>query len=636
MNPGLTVAGLAVLAISASLLADYLRIEPAALSRVCVFLLAAGAWQFAFHRSFPTKRELAVFGLFSFSFSLCIVLGYHIVFSGDPLAQMDSNYISDYSPADFAAFLGMIPSIFMISCGLLRVLRFVMQKRVVKICAEASCYRFNVKATAAFAVAIFVLWLPYLVVYYPGLIFSDSLSSLNQIFGYEAWSNHHPVIYTAFIGLCLKVSHFFGFGNAAGCALYCLIQMAFIAGCLSYAASWIVSLLAPSRSIRIAIYVALLVLFGFSPHFSSYGIAIWKDPAFSVSLMILTLFLTDAVLGRGVRSVALRATAFTFFSLIVVFSRNNGVYIVALICVLLAVSWLFRTMRIKDGRSEDGKGNSESGFAVRLRACFSARDRLQILLAVASAVVVALCLVVTGPVYSALGIVGSSASESLGIPISQMARVASLDGNMSDSDKHYLDKVFPLEEYASEYRPCCVDNLKWNSDFDDDSLANGFPEHWVSMLLKNPLAYFEAWELQTFGFWTVNQPAAYDFDNISTGVPRNVIEGLSEELASFGIDPTVGIRDQEVRGFFSTDEQSIPIGVLLWVMIYLGCCMVATKKSRWLVTLVPLAALMLTLLIASPIWYWPRYAAAMEFSLPFFIAMLLVVASHKKRLDGLQ
>lgn len=40
---------------------------------------------------------------------------------------------------------------------------------------------------------------PYLIVYWPGLIFGDLLSSLSQALGSAPLSNHHPVAYTLFL-----------------------------------------------------------------------------------------------------------------------------------------------------------------------------------------------------------------------------------------------------------------------------------------------------------------------------------------------------------------------------------------------------------------------------------------------------
>lgn len=79
-----------------------------------------------------------------------------------------------------------------------------------------------------------------------------------------------------------------------------------------------------------------------------------------------------------------------------------------------------------------------------------------------------------------------TAVESLGIPLNQMARVVALDGDMSDSDRAYMDELLPIEEYRSKYRPCCTDLLKWDANFNGAALDEGFLSHWLSMLVRNP------------------------------------------------------------------------------------------------------------------------------------------------------
>lgn len=629
------ILGFVVLAISTSVVATYLRFEPGVISRILLFSLTTYFWFRSLSDALPSKREVLTFGFFSVAMSICLVLGFHIVIGDDTYSGLkDENYISRCSWVDLLAFFAMIPSLFLLSFG---GFRLIGSRRLAEIECE-TCelnpdrYRIDFKFTVLFALLLFCCWVPYLVVYYPGLIFGDTLSSLNQILGYAPWSNHHPAPYTAFLGLCILTAHLMGFGNAAGCGLYCVLQMLFIAGCLSYFASWIMSLFALSRFAKVAIRLLFLVLFGLSPHFASYSIALWKDPIFSVALLMLSLFVFDAVLGRRVYRTLLRIVAFAMFSLLVVFFRNNGIYIVLALCVLMAVACFVdrrrRILRFGDGSGRNG--SSQIGVATHKRSRSDHGDAPFLPIISVSCFVVLLYCFVSGPVYSMLNIEKSPISESLGIPINQMARVAAYDGEMDQADREYLDRVFPLEEYKSHYYPCCTDNLKWNEEFNSEALMDGFPEHWVSMLLKNPIAYLEAWELQTFGYWSINQHAVDDFGNISGGVPRNASEGYSDQLLAFGIDPEVGIQNETIRGLFPLDEAFLSIGILFWIVIYLACCMIASRRTRWVLALVPSLALMLTLFVASPIWYWPRYAATLEFSLPLYIALFFLLSSQKR------
>ena len=49
-----------------------------------------------------------------------------------------------------------------------------------------------------------------------------------------------------------------------------------------------------------------------------------------------------------------------------------------------------------------------------------------------------------------------------------------------------------------------------------------FSMHWISMGIENPIVYFESWELQTFGYWTINHPLVLLHNgNINGGAPPN-------------------------------------------------------------------------------------------------------------------
>ncbi len=85
----------------------------------------------------------------------------------------------------------------------------------------------GVKWTLLLGLLIFLCWLPYLISYYPGLIYGDSLSSVGQALGKRGFSNHHPIAYTMFIKLCLAAGYRLRSMNF-GCAIYTAAQMLYI------------------------------------------------------------------------------------------------------------------------------------------------------------------------------------------------------------------------------------------------------------------------------------------------------------------------------------------------------------------------------------------------------------------------
>lgn len=270
-------------------------------------------------------------------------------------------------------------------------------------------------------------------------------------------------------------------------------------------------------------------------------------------VVLFTLCLVDLVWNEG--SVSRKAgwiVLFLLSSLGMVLLRNNGVFV--LFASALAVVAL---------------GSACHDWKKYARSILCA------------AMVVLIFTVVTGPVCSALGALPSERSESVGVPLSQMARAAALDGEMSESDRAYLNEIIPIDEYRQLYTSCCTDTLKWAPGFNNEPLGKGMWVHWLPMLVKNPNVYFQAWELQTFGFWTVNTETQADWPwNIGGGVPRNVDPTRAEELSALDIYANPSALSESVTSVFSVDSWSIPIGWLLWICLYMAICLCAVGEGN--------------------------------------------------------
>lgn len=121
------------------------------------------------------------------------------------------------------------------------------------------------------------------------------------------------------------------------------------------------------------------------------------------------------------------------------------------------------------------------------------------------------------------------------------------------------------------------------------------------MLVQNPRAYFEAWELQTFGFWAVNQPDAHAKLNISGGVPCNTVKAYAADLDVYQINAENKLGHDSLRNVFPQDSRSIPVSIIFWSIAFLSICLCLSERTRWVIALVPSLALLGTLIVASPI-----------------------------------
>ena len=441
-----------------------------------------------------------------------------------------------------------------------------------------------------------------MVIYWPGFIFGDSLSSLSQAMGWTALNNHHPVAYTIYLKCWLKFAGILGLGNTVGVGMSSICQSVLMSLGFGLLARWVVV----RGGVRPVAGIAIALVFSMTPYIATYGIALWKDPLFSSAVLVFSMCLADYVWSKG--EIAQKKSWITLLlisSLVVVFFRNNGIYILLGTLVLLAIFLIVKS------RLRHAKGSG------RVIGCMAA--------------VLLVFGIVTGPVYSFGGVASSEASESVGIPLNQMARVVALDGEMAESDREYMNSIYPLEEYKSTYTPCCTDNLKWAPGFNNSALNEGLWGHWASMLVKNPNVYFQAWELQTYGFWAVN-PGKSDLWtwNISSGVPRNANATYVDQLVSYGIESNPAALNESWNSMFPIDSWSIPISWLFWAVLYLFICLLAVGRGGWAFALIPSIILVATLVIASPIYYWVRYGAALQFLIPMYALMFFLLFGKKK------
>lgn len=408
-------------------------------------------------------------------------------------------------------------------------------------------------------------------------------------------SNHHPVAYTMLMAVCIKIAGLMGMGPSAGVALLTVLQMVCVASTFGFLSLWVTSRLGVSSR-----WSWLLVFFfGLSRYCALYSVALWKDPLFSCCLVLMATILADAVMRKDSWSSALHLLIFGALALGVMLLRNNGLYICAALFVVLAIAAAFGRF----GRS----------------APMESAPRLAASLGLA----LVICLVITGPVYSAMGVVPSEDVESAGIPLAQMARVVALDGDMTESDRSYMNELLPLDNYKAVYRPSLIDPLKWNEDFNAECLKDGFWSHWASMLLRNPSIYFEAWELQTFGFWAPNVKGA-------DGLPENFLMGAPYNLIADG-ETSAGVRFRNLLASFGDSADavfglsawSISGAVVFWLLMFSAALLVSCGRARLVLPLLPFLLLYGTLFIASPIWYWPRYIVAAQFGLPIVLVVVV-------------
>ena len=554
--------------------------------------------------------------LFTLIFDASMILGAHIVIgsAGTYSGLVDENYIANFRARDAFSFFLILPSLFVLfAAPAFRCRDTATNSSLVSTrCLTQECARssLRIKPVLVLSTIIFIGWIPYIVIYWPGFIFNDSIGSLNQIFGYAQLSNHHPIVYTAYLGIWIRIANACGLSATWGIGLSSIAQSALLSLTLGYLSRWIVA----RGGLKQIIGVVMAIVFAVSPYIATYGIALWKDPLFSAALVLFTLCLADFILSKG--SVVEKRYFLPFVgisALAMVFFRNNGIYILfATIAILVVLH--------KHWKKQGFKG-SFMPFTAQLIG------------------VAAVYIVATSLIFPAIGVQPTEKAESIGVPLNQMARVAAIDGKMTDSDREFLNELLPYDEYQSTYTPCCTDAIKCSPNFNGTPLEEGMWSHWLSMLIQNPKSYLESWVLQTFGFWTVNTEQQVSWSwNIGGGIPWNIDPALASQLNKYDNTSSnpAALDSEWYTMLLPCDDWSVPISWLTWAVAYLAILLIARNKRTWIVMLVPVLTLILTLIIASPTCYWPRYGAALQFLIPMFgLIYYAIVISNNESLRHL-
>lgn len=107
-------------------------------------------------------------------------------------------------------------------------------------------------------------------------------------------------------------------------------------------------------------------------------------------------------------------------------------------------------------------------------------------------------------------------------------------------------------------------------------------------------------------------------------MPRNIIKAYAADLDVYQINAENKLGHDSLHDVFPQDSRSIPISVIFWSVAFLSICLCLSGRARWVIALVPSLALLGTLVVASPIWYWPRYGAAVQFLIPFYVALVVM------------
>ena len=262
-----------------------------------------------------------------------------------------------------------------------------------------------------------LLWVVYFFYFlnqYPGSLSCDTPGQLMQALGYAAFENANPFINTLVLTICVRTGQAIGGSVNAGVATYTVFQLTLVAVCFSYTVATLYKHNFPN-----ALVVFAQIFFNLVPYNIVYAAGMWKDTFFAVLFLAAITHLFDFIMCEQAGLVQTKRTQCTLFLLVFLasLSRNSG--------------W--------------------SSFLVFGMVLFLLNSRYKAINAKLLSMVImsgALLAVTTITlVYPWFGITDNgNITTGLSVPLQQLARVVTYDGNLSSSERAQIDWMCSVED----------------------------------------------------------------------------------------------------------------------------------------------------------------------------------------------
>lgn len=412
--------------------------------------------------------------------------------------------------------------------------------------------------------------------YYPAIMAYDVIPQLDQIRS-SGLTTHHPLIHTLFLAGCLKFGEaaaIFPNPDRAGLAVYTILQMAVVAACFAY----VYRFLRKSGVNRLLCY-AFVLCAAFFPTHGMLAVSVTKDTIYGALVMVFTVFAWELSAKKEWPETKW-LVCYILLSLLLLLFRNNSVY-----------AWIFYA----------------------LAAVFVCGRRLGAagkMCALHGAVLLLYVLVNGLMVYASAATSATYAREMLSVPAQQIARAARYhEEELTPRDLEAISAVWG--EDLPEYVPAIADRSKKDITADREILRI-FAGEWVSLGLRYPGDYLQAFMLKNKGMWDLadttylNDVYSYAKGYLQITYPSDQQEYMEALAPGYRRHRRLGALQSLYRYFAAGDElwrYCPPLALVMqpafycYLLLFLCLCCIALKRARILLPAVYLLALAGTLLL---------------------------------------
>lgn len=463
---------------------------------------------------------------------------------------------------------------------------------------------------AFYFILFLVVWLPVLLIHFPGMLMHDSRIQMSMYYGIpnqhtdasilinpdQFITQHHSVIHTLMVGKLLDLGQWLFGTMEAGIFIYCLIQLPIMALAVGY----LFKSVSPYLGTRWTFIFALL--FAFHPFFGTCAILLTKDVYFCALFVLYILQYYELIRSpEKLKNIGffLRLLLITVGLLLF---RNNALYTVILVNLVLLIFLKPKKQLV-----------------------------LYTLLLLAFHVGYSSFLMPT------LEISAGSPREALSVPFQQTAYyVNKFEDEVTEEEKQAISQILDYETILTSYNPNLSDPVKdtYNKYATTEELKDYFVV-WFRMFLKHPLSYVEAFLHQSYGYYfpSVKDSVTYDCYNDYWARRRAVELGIPLAEAE-----RPGLAKQIYYGEYLVLANSpftcllTDTGVFIWIWIIAGLYILnrfaKSERKKYLLYYLPYFAYLIFILVgpANGTVYF-RYVMPFLYTLPL---MVLPFFEYKK------
>ncbi|MCR5343610.1 MAG: DUF6020 family protein [Butyrivibrio sp.] len=455
------------------------------------------------------------------------------------------------------------------------------------------------------ALIMLAAWLPYLLVFLPGVANYDTVNQVNDLFdgvgpvpfGFiegqktvNVFLNaHHPIVPTFIFSAFIAIGTLLG-SATLGFLIYVICQMAAGAFLISGILCDIYENAKTNKGRKLIKLVRLFYMF--MPFIPMYMICMLKNTMHSLLFILLIYVLYRYFTGRDEKPAGSFALLFLIEIMLCV-TLNTGIFVV----IFTAIGILF----LKD------------------------KNRLKILL-VSLGCAVVWFIVFPKVIYPAMNIFPGGKQELYGTLFQQTARlIRDKEEDLTDEDKEIINAVLDYDRIKKDFTFNVTDPVKdtYRIDCTKEDM-NAYLKVWLRQGIKHPVIYFRA-TLSICGYFFAPGAGIQIFSDIPKAkgifgeihslVPSRFGEKAAELYFQITIMPVI-------KWIFQT------VLYAFWIPVYLFYILVIRdkaedekgKKRPELIVLLPLFVTVL-FLVVSPMNY-SRYALCLIFASPLVVALL--------------